>query len=189
MNDPWKASTDEKLEKEAPQRIPKQVQDFLRPIAGKKWLSGGKRATWEEIKKLTKEWSKESKQYFGTKIPNKVERKPSFKGTLQKYKKNNLTLATDSRYYQKIFPDIGSFRIIPEELARTSEKNLAARLVQITIAARTHEINNKSNGPVKYEYEILEKGGLILGFDTQKVLVYYPFSAEIMIKKLKKKRL
>lgn len=188
MDDPWKAKTKADLEERASIKVPEEVSDFLGGVKNKKWLSGGKRADWEEVEKIVAEWRTQSLRYFPN-IPEKIERKSTFKGTLQRYKANNLTLATSSSYYKKVFPDMNSFRIVPEYVAQESEKNLAARLVQITIGARVHEINSRIDSIAEVEYRVLEKGGIILGFDKKAILVYFPFSSEVVLKKLKDRKL
>lgn len=188
MDDPWRAKTNANLEERASIKVPPEVSDFLDGIKERKWLNGGKRADWEEIEKIVKEWRTQSLKYF-PKLPEKIERKNTFKGTLKKYNSGGLTLSTDSKYYKKVFPDIASFRIVPEYAAKESEKNLAARLVQIVIGARVHEINSRIDSIAELEHQILMKGGMIIGFDSKAILVYFPFASEIMIKKLKDRKL
>lgn len=183
----WVARSNESLDKDSnPIKVTEPVNNFFKSIVSKRWLTGGRRETWAEVETICKEWAKNSGQYFKKKVPSQVKRISSLKELMPKWSGGALTLAFESDYYKNILPDINSFNVVDEPQANRYEnyKQLATRGIQLVALARSVEVNDTKDGIVKYEYEVAEKGGWLVGFTSKNILVYFPLPVEKMMDKL-----
>ena len=167
--------------------LPPAVAKFFEEAKQKHWFVGGKRADWEEIESLAKKWGELADENFSDNVPKTVKRLSTSAGIVSKYKEGNITLTIQGNFYKKEFPDLSAYNIVSETESEIASKNLATRVVQLTVLGMSQNINKGKKNIVNVEYEILDKGGWLVGFNKKDVLVYFPLSTEIIMKKLKRK--
>ena len=185
----WNPSESEELDVNAEKSpLPPVVSSFFDKIKDAHYLNGGKSTDWPVTEKLVKKWIKEARKHFFEAIPDKITRLKTSEGLVTKYKNGEIKLSIESTFYTKEFPNIQSSRLVSDSEARDNSKNLAARVIQLTTLGKAQELNKGISGIATIEYDIIEAGGWLVGFNKKEVLVYFPLASEIMIKKLKAKK-
>lgn len=187
----WEVKEDSKLEDSYSQRnnasLPPAVAKFFEQAKQKHWLVGGKRIDWEPVEVLAKKWGELANENFSDTIPTTIKRLSTSAGLVTKYKANQITLTIQGNFYKKEFPDLSAYNIVSESDSEIASKNLATRVIQLTVLGLSQNINKGKKNIVDVEYEILDKGGWLIGFTKKEILVYFPLSSEIIMKKLKRK--
>lgn len=180
----WNAKTlEENLEeKKFNNNISKPVAQFLDEVKIKKWLRGGKKTDWGKVEDFVKKWrSLALKSNIG--IPKKIKRLSTVNNVVSLHV-NGLKLTNEIKNIKNSFYS----NLISKDNENYDSKSLAVRSIQLTIIARTEELNEKKDGMAEIEYEILKIGGWLIGFNKTYLYVYFPFPSEIIMKKLKAKK-